>query len=184
MNYLENKNKPLSILEAGCGNGWLSGRLAATRDSKLWGTDVNKTELEQAGRVFGDKSNITFIEGDIRDIHFKKGHFDIIVFAASIQYFSSFEKIIPESLLLLKEGAEIHILDSYFYKADEIEAAKQRSLSYFRSIGFEEMAEHYFHHAVDSLDQFDHTLLYDPNSIKNKFFGKKDPFPWICIRNK
>src|ERR1700688_525276 len=51
-NYLENKNKPLSILEIGCGNGWLSARLVAIKNSTVTAIDINRTELNQARRVF------------------------------------------------------------------------------------------------------------------------------------
>jgi SAM-dependent methyltransferase len=179
--YLGNKNKPLLILEAGCGNGWLSARLAAIRESNVTGTDINKTELEQAMRLFGNKPNLKFTAGDIREIRFEK-KFDTIIFAASIQYFSSFENIIQQALSLLNETGEIHIIDSYFYKADELEFAKERSLIYYQSIGFEAMAEYYFHHSIDSLKLFNHKLLFDPAALKNKFFGNKDPFPWIRIK--
>ena len=183
INYLENKNKPLTILEAGCGNGWLSTKLSGIRNSVVTGTDINKPELEQAKRVFGGKENLSFIEGDIRNIKFKI-KFDIIIFAASIQYFPSFDEIIEGALWLLKDGAEIHIIDSYFYNNDETEKASQRSLSYYQSLGYEEMAKFYFYHSIDSLKGFDHKFLFDPSSLKNKLFRNKDPFPWICITPK
>ena len=181
INYLENKNKPLSILEAGCGYGWLSGRLAGIKGSTVTATDINKTELDQSKRVFTGRPNLDFIEGDIRNLKFKN-KFDVIIFAASIQYFSSFEEIIEAALWLLNDEGEIHILDSYFYTATEMEKARQRSLSYYRSIGCEEMSEFYFHHSVDSLKEFDHKFLFDPTALKNRLFRKKDPFPWICIK--
>lgn len=179
--YIENKNKPLRILEIGCGNGWLSASLASISNITVLGTDINKIELSQAKRVFENKLNLSFAEADILNLH-PENTFDMIVFAASIQYFSSFEKMIREALLLLKKGGEIHILDSFFYKNGKINEAKQRSLLYYRSIGFEQMAEDYFHHSAESLHLFDTKLLFDPASIKNKYFGKKDPFPWICIK--
>ena len=183
VNYLENKKRPLSILEAGCGNGWLSGRLAAIRHSRITGTDINKTELHQAKSVFGKRSNIRFEEGDIRSMDFKE-KFDAVIFAASIQYFCSFDKIIADVLSVLNESGEVHILDSYFYKANEIPGAKERTRAYFRSLGVEEMAAFYFHHAVDSLGSFNHTFLFDPRILKNKLFRKNDLFPWVCIKAK
>ena len=59
-NYLENKNKPLSILEIGCGNGWLSAKLAALKNSTVTGIDINKTEVSQAREVFSGMTNISF----------------------------------------------------------------------------------------------------------------------------
>jgi 2-polyprenyl-3-methyl-5-hydroxy-6-metoxy-1,4-benzoquinol methylase len=179
-NYLEKKNKPLTVLEAGCGNGWLSARLSAITGSAITGADINKTELDQARRVFGKRTNITFTEGNIADIHFQK-KFDVIIFAAAVQYFPSFEEIIGDALPLLNKDGEIHITDSYFYNAAKIEKAKERSVLYYQSIGYGEMAEFYFHHSVGSLSSFNYKLLFNPAALKNKLFRKKDPFPWIRI---
>ena len=179
---LENKNKPLTVLEVGCGNGWLSAGLATIKDSVITGVDINKTELEQAQRVFYKIKNVSFIEGDIRTIDFKNIKFDVIIFAASIQYFPSVKEIIQAALSLLNEGGEIHILDSYLYEMSETENARKRSLSYYHSLGYEEMAAFYYHHSIDELSSFHYKLLFDPATIKNKIFGKKDPFPWICIK--
>lgn len=184
INYLENKKRPLAILEIGCGNGWLSAKLSTIKDSTIIGTDINKTEIDQAKRLFANKSNVKFKVGDIREIDFKNKKFDIIIFAASIQYFSSFEEIINYNILMLCKGGEIHILDTIFYKANEIEKARLRSLSYYRSIRYEEMAEFYFHHDIDSLNLFDHRLLFNPKALINKLFKKNEPFPWICINGK
>ena len=75
--YLSNKNKTLDILEVGCGNGWLSGRLASLRAVTITATDINKTELSQARRLFEKKPNLSFKAGDIRSLYFDK-KFDII----------------------------------------------------------------------------------------------------------
>lgn len=179
--YLDNKSKPLSILEVGCGNGWLSAKLASIRNASVLGTDINNTELSQAKRVFINKSNLSFSEADIMYLH-PGNKFDMIIFAASIQYFSSFEKIIQQALSLLNKDGEIHILDSFFYKDRDIDEAKLRSASYYHSIGYEQMAEYYFHHAAESIHLFNAKLIFDPASVKNKYFGKKDPFPWIRIK--
>jgi ubiquinone/menaquinone biosynthesis C-methylase UbiE len=180
-NYLENKYKSLSILEVGCGNGWLSARLSALKSSKVTGMDINNTELTQARRVFSGLSNLYFKEGGIIDIPLDK-KFNVIVFAASIQYFQSFERIIRDALTLLTDSGEIHILDSNFYHPNELESAKQRSLAYYHSKGFGEMARFYFHHSYDSLKNFNHKVIFNPYNLKNKIFRKNDPFPWICIK--
>lgn len=183
ISYVEKKERPLKILEVGCGNGWLSAKLSAIKGSAITGSDINKTELEQAKKVFSDKKNVSFIEIDIRDIDTEE-KFDVIIFAASIQYFSSFENVINTALSYLSENGEIHILDSFFYPADEIENARKRSVGYYRSIGYEEMAAYYFCHSLDSLRSFEHRILFEPRTFKNKYFGNNDPFPWICIAKK
>jgi ubiquinone/menaquinone biosynthesis C-methylase UbiE len=180
-NYLQKKKHPLSILEMGCGNGWLSARLSAVKDSTVTGMDINKTELAQAVRVFSGLPNISFKEGGIKEVPTDR-KFDTIVFAASIQYFQPFEWIVLDALNLLSDSGEIHILDSHFYYPAELESAKERSRAYYQSTGFEEMSGFYFHHSYDSLKIFDHTIMFNPDSFTGKLFWKNDPFPWIRIK--
>lgn len=179
-NYLGNKNKPLSILEIGCGNGWLSAKLATLKNSKVTGIDINKTEVNQARKVFLCMSNLSFNLCGLKDMPVGK-KFDVIVFAASIQYFPSFERVVQDAFSFLNNAGEIHILDSHFYYPNELESAKQRSLEYYRSTGFDEMADFYFHHSYNTLLNFKHKIIFSPYSLKNKMFRKNDPFPWICI---
>ena len=87
--YLLAKHKPLNIFEAGCGNGWLSHQLSAIPGSSITASDLNLAELQQAARVFSDISNIKFVYGDSSAVLSGNNKYDIIIFAASIQYFSS-----------------------------------------------------------------------------------------------
>src|SRR4051794_23945424 len=47
--YLQGKTK-LTIAEIGSGNGWLCNQLSSIEGSKIYGIDVNYTELQQAAR--------------------------------------------------------------------------------------------------------------------------------------
>jgi 2-polyprenyl-3-methyl-5-hydroxy-6-metoxy-1,4-benzoquinol methylase len=181
LKLLRKKNRPLNILEVGCGNGWLSDKLAGLMNSTVMGIDINEVELIQAKRVFGYKDNIQFAIESLNSVE-RSRRYDVIVFAASIQYFPDLHKTIQTGLSLLNPDGEIHILDSHFYHRNEIQAAIQRSHSYYQAIGFEEMADRYFHHAFESLSGFHQKKLFDPLHLKNKIFLGKDPFPWICIK--
>ena len=178
--YLINKKKALKILEVGCGNGWLSYHLSQIPFSNVVGLDVNFPELQQAARVFAATPNLNFIYGDLNDLPNQK--FDVIVFAASIQYFNSFSNIMKSALEHLNDGGEIHIIDSHFYYQTEVEDAKQRSHEYFSSKGFNKMDDFYFHHTLKELGEFNVEILYDPNSFLNRTLKRKSPFHWVCIR--
>ncbi len=183
LNWLQKKRRPLSILEVGSGNGWLSAMLSSISESRVTGIEINPTELQQAQRVFYDK-NIEFVQEDIRSVFFDDKKFDIILFAASVQYFASFREIIDRSMLLLHEGGEIHITDSFFYKETELEHAISRTAKYYRSCGFTAMSDFYFHHTTESLKHFNHKFLFNPASISNKLFNKTGVFPWVCIQKQ
>jgi ubiquinone/menaquinone biosynthesis C-methylase UbiE len=180
MQYLQRKNLPLKILEVGCGNGWFSCQLSQIPYSHITGIDINLLELQQAERVFGHIPNLNFIYGDIDSLEPEK--FDVIVFAAAIQYFQAFSEVIETALGLLNNSGEIHIIDSHFYSEAEVKGAKRRSLEYFHKQGFDEMNEFYFHHSLKELKAFDFSVLCDPNAWLHKIFKMKNPFHWIRIK--
>ena len=179
--FLYNKGRPLNILEAGCGNGWLCSMLADIPGSTVTGIDINTSELYQARRVFATKTNLFFAEGDPVTAALEN-RFDTVIFAASLQYFPSIHEIIDKALSLLQQHGEIHIVDTHFYETGgQALAARQRSAHYYKSLGCPEMSLFYHHHVYDSLSPFKYKFLFDPRLWRNRFFGTKDPFPWICI---
>jgi len=180
--YLTRKNKPLNILEIGCGNGWLAAKLADIAGTKVTALDINKVEIDQAKRVF-KKDNLQFGDYGFEPEQFSWTKFDIILFAASIQYFSPVQEMIAKALSCLSDDGEIHIIDSNFYKADEIEGAKKRTHDYFKSMNSPQMAAYYFHHQLNDLRGFNYRIINDPNSILNKL-TKRSPFYWVRIKNQ
>lgn len=182
VNYLQKKQRSLKILETGCGNGWLSHQLSMLPGADVIGSDVNFTELQQAARVFGSTPNLQFIYGDIRSEVFENMLFDIVVFAASVQYFPSLTEIINSTFKLLKPQGEIHIIDSHFYKSGEAVIAKKRTDEYYDQLGFPEMADHYFHHCLSELGAFSFKILYKPFPFAGLLSGNSNPFTWVCIK--
>ncbi len=184
VSYLKNKKKPLKILEVGCGNGWLSSQLANMENVTVTGIDINHRELSQAISVFANKSNLNFEYDDIRDGKLKDRKFDIIIFAASLQYFPSIFQILNTASSYMEENGEIHILDTPFYKDGEVDTARQRSKEYYDLSGFPEMGAFYFHHKFSGLHHFKFDILYDPDSFINKFIKRRNPFYWLCVYPK
>jgi ubiquinone/menaquinone biosynthesis C-methylase UbiE len=181
INYLKKKKGPLNVLEVGCGNGWLSSKLADIENATITGLDINRVELNQAASVFGNKCNLSFEYGDLRDGIFSNRKFDIIVFAASLQYFPSIAHIINAAWPLLSLKGEIHILDTPLYKASEILPAQQRCKNYYDHLGFPEMRAFYFHHPFSHLYQFGYTIMHNPFSTINSLLKKGSPFYWLYI---
>ncbi|HYE53293.1 MAG TPA: class I SAM-dependent methyltransferase [Chitinophagaceae bacterium] len=170
-----------SVIEVGCGNGWLANRIASA-GMQVTAIDVNLVELQQGKAVFKDNDRLHFRAGDLYTAVEKNEAFDAVVFAASIQYFSSFETIIQKALAHLRSKGRIYIIDSHFYKNHEITAARQRTIDYYTTAGFASLSEHYFHHPVDVLASFNTQVLYDPRNWKNVFRRKHEPFHRICIQ--
>jgi SAM-dependent methyltransferase len=183
--YLARSSQPLAILELGCGNGWLSNQLAGIPSTWVCGLDRNPLELAQAVRLFAG-SNLVFLEADISSLPFSLRSFDVILLASVIQYIADLPALILRLKPLLKPGGEIHLLDSPLYRPGELLSARQRSRSYYASLGIPEMAGHYFHHPVSALEPFSAHWLYRPDSLKARLarrFGEAvSPFPWVCLR--
>lgn len=181
--HLQRKKKPLKILEIGCGNGWFSAALAnAARSWTVTGTDINTTELDQATRVFGSIQNLNFSFFDVYANEVITGKYDVIVFAASVQYFSSLTQVIEKSLSLLSPIGEIHLIDTIFYKNEMLAAAKERTDKYFSDLGYPMASKYYFHHSLEDLTGFEFVILEKPATKLQKLFGNRSPFYWISVK--
>jgi len=179
LQYLESRKENYSVLDIGCGNGWFAHKMALHKFSNVDGLDINVEELEQAARVFNIK-NLQFVYADIfeeSNSFFKK--YDIIMLNACVQYFENIGKLLSTLKSFLKAQGEIHIVDSPFYRPNEIDAAKKRTQNYYKSMGVSEMSENYFHHSLNDIKDFE--ILYSPSkNMIDKVFRKKDsPFMWL-----
>jgi SAM-dependent methyltransferase len=110
--YLSANKRSAGILEIGCGNGWLSRRLAEVPGSRVIGLDPNLGELRQAARVFRKQPNLKFIYGEFYSNVLQDLSFDIIVMAATVQCFPLLSRIIADALTYLRPHGELHLLDS------------------------------------------------------------------------
>jgi len=145
----------------------------------ITGLDINGVEILQAKRVF-HHANLKFICKAFEPGMFFDEKFDIVLFAASVQYFPSLQTVLNDALSILKENGEIHITDSHVYKAGGQYLAAQRTEKYYAQLGCPEMAGHYYHHVINELLPFNHKILLNPESLFARI-TKKDPFYWISI---
>lgn len=185
MGYLRGLDQPLRILDLGCGIGWMSHHLSRLPDSEIIGVERIASEMDQAREIFSDRDNLLFREADV--FHDELGQFDVIVMGASVQYFPALTALVERLTDLLNPGGEIHILDTPFYKRDQVEKAKMRSQTYYRKMGYGELAGHYHHHAREEMEELGGESLYDPGTLwhrmTRRLLGQVDsPFPWYRIR--
>ncbi|WP_161959940.1 class I SAM-dependent methyltransferase [Xanthomonas arboricola] len=178
-----------AIAELGCGNGWLSQLLAQSLQRDVCGIDVNRTELTQAARVFCHDQRLSFIAADIQTVTLPREAFDVIVLPACIQYFADPAALVIRLLAQLRDGGELHILDSPLYAdAQAADASAARSLRYFTELGVPALAAHYHQHTYASFDRFVVQPLFDPrrpSARLRKMFKLKQPhFPWLCFRKQ
>ncbi len=184
--------KRIRIMDLGCGNGWMAGRLAGRKDREVWAVDLNAHELRQGARLFG-RGNLHFVYADLasgngipRDsgIPFREMGFDFVILAASVQYFPDFPALIDILRGILKPSGEIHITDSPFYRNEaERAAARQRTLDYYTRVGIAEMADYYYHHLWEEAKKAGAINLSNRLSVKLlQKAGLLTPFPWLMLR--
>lgn len=148
--HLRDQGNALRILDIGCGNGWMSAALAADGHSVL-AMDAHLEELEQAARTFPDR-NATWCLGDPRHAALPRSTFDVVLFAASLQYFPSLPDLFNAIVPTLSPTGSVHVLDTVLY-ADERHKAEAlaRSTAYYRSIDAPEMIAYYHAHTLSEL---------------------------------
>ena len=160
--YLGRFRKRITILELGCGNGWLSHRIACATNAAVVGLDRDSPELQQARRVFSFPRNLGWLSADIHISPFAGCVFDVIVIASAIQYFADLRSLLGTLIPLLMPHGEIHILDSPLYSEGELPDARERSKRYYEKLGFPGMAARYHHHTLTALDAYNLDWLYTP----------------------
>lgn len=180
--YFKNKNIN-TVIELGCGNGWLIRYVGKHIQASFCGIDVNERELLQAARVNSNQD--CFAYADIFSPALTELRSDIFILASCIQYFPDLKALLTQLLAMLNKDGEIHIVDSPIYNNDRSSKARQRSKEHFARFDADLMSNFYNHHTWQNLQSFSYKVLYNPHNPMN-FFGKKyassSPFPWIVIK--
>lgn len=128
IDYLSLKKRSASILEIGCGNGWLSFQLSTVPCSRVIGIDIDYSALRQAAGVFRHQPNLKFMYGDLCSDMLQGLTFDIIVFAASIHHMPSIPAALDAAIAHLTSNGEIHIIDTPILFPKELKIFDHRYL--------------------------------------------------------
>lgn len=172
-----------TVLELGCGNGWLTNFLSKSVESVI-GLDINLTELEVGAKLFDEP---VFAYGNIESEEFVlPTSVDAIVIASAIQYFENPVRLVNTLLNYLTPGGEIHIIDSPIYRDEQASSqARVRSLRYFTSLNVE-FPTYYQHHSFEDFGTIPINVLYNPDDVFsriNRWIGWEiRPFPWLIIK--
>lgn len=183
--YLSKRDPNLNILDLGCGSGWFASRILKEQNHNFYCVDVNLTDLEQGARVFSS-DKIKFIYADLFAVQFPRSSFDLVILNSSLQFFPDLKILMRELFYLLKSYGEIHIIDTPFYKEDELDFVKNKAIRYYESLGIPQMSSKYFYHSLKNLSSYNIKILYNPDGIRNKLsriaFESDSPFPWIIVK--
>ncbi|MBL8010840.1 MAG: class I SAM-dependent methyltransferase [Flavobacteriales bacterium] len=174
--------RSLRVLDVGCGNGWLSALLARQGHAVL-GIDRHLPELQQAARVFGDGPR--FALADLFHPALDGLRFDVVLFAASFQYFADARATLRRARALAPSG-EVHVMDTMLYPdADAAAAASARSAAYYAALGVPQLAANYHAHALcDVQAAGPHHHLRRPGvwkALMDRINGIRDPFHHVVL---
>jgi ubiquinone/menaquinone biosynthesis C-methylase UbiE len=174
-----------TLLDLGCGNGWMANGFARAGFS-VCALDLNDHELQQGARVFEKTSDIEWLSGNIFGNILPLRYFKTIVLASSAQYFPDLRSLIARLSSLLTDDGEIHIIDTPFYSPKHRGEAVERSRQYYAKIGFPAFTSRYHHHTFDEIADYRPEIRVRTNAILNlcrKLAGHQAiPFPWIIVR--
>ena len=98
------------MLDVGTGPGVLLVELARRRpDLRLTGVDLSADMIAFAGRNLGGRGEVHV--GDVADLPFEDGSFDVIVSSLSLHHWESPADAVPELARVLRPGGRVLIYD-------------------------------------------------------------------------
>jgi ubiquinone/menaquinone biosynthesis C-methylase UbiE len=92
------------ILDVGCADGYLDTFLK--KKGKVFGADINKTELEIAKAVNPD---VSYLTADINKLPFKSNYFDTVVCLEVLEHIENDNRAISELFRVLKKNGTLVI---------------------------------------------------------------------------
>jgi SAM-dependent methyltransferase len=106
----------LEILDLGAGNAWLSHRLAQ-RGHRVVALDVLDDSLDglRAVRYYTDHHRPPAVLAEFDHLPLPGDTIDVAIFNASLHYSTDYERTLTQTLLVLRRGGTLVILDSPMY---------------------------------------------------------------------
>jgi ubiquinone/menaquinone biosynthesis C-methylase UbiE len=110
MSFRENT----SVLELGCGNGWLCFKIASflNANGKVIGIDINENAVKQAEKSLSKFrfNNVDFKISDLYNLEFNET-FDYVICVNSFHHFTDHMSAMKKIDDLLRSGGEVIIID-------------------------------------------------------------------------
>jgi ubiquinone/menaquinone biosynthesis C-methylase UbiE len=104
-----------TVLEVGCGEGWLCRRLAGIcRDGAVVGIDVSEEMIHLARGQSADTGNLMFATGAAEEIPWAEDYFTHVLSVESAYYWFSPERAIRELFRVTAHGGRVFLLISYY----------------------------------------------------------------------
>ena len=132
------------VLDVGCGPGTILGAVtSAHRGTRGTGVDLGPVRIRQARERNGANPRVTFVHGDVQELEFGSGTFDVVYSRMLMQYVSDKEKAVAEMVRVCKPGGTVLLQDLdgqlvWHYPEDALmQQTVTRVLSSLRDSGFD-----------------------------------------------
>lgn len=128
---------PLTVLDLGAGNGWLSNHLAA-RGHHVAAVDLMTNDFDGLGCFRYFEHPFTPVQAEFEHLPFADGCADLVIFNASLHYAVDFGVTLAEALRVLTPHGRLVVLDSPIYHdADSgAQMVKEREHYFVKQYGF------------------------------------------------
>jgi arsenite methyltransferase len=104
-----------SVLDVGCGGGWLSRRLAKlVPDGRVIGMDVSDEMIRHARRASAGFDNLMFVTGQVAEIPWQANLFSHAISVESSYYWPNPAAGLKDIFRVLHEGGPAWILINYY----------------------------------------------------------------------
>jgi arsenite methyltransferase len=104
-----------SVLDVGCGGGWLSRRLAKlVPDGRVIGMDISDEMIHHARRASADIGNLMFVTGQVAEIPWQANLFSHAISVESSYYWPNPPAGLKDIFRVLHEGGSAWVLINYY----------------------------------------------------------------------
>lgn len=166
-------NSSLFVLDAGCGEGFVSHSLNnAVSEIKTLGVEYTNEALEIAKKSFPSYS---FEQGDVTALSYPDGYFDVAVCSEVLEHLKQPEKALCELLRVSKKGVVITVPHEPFFCISNM-----LSLNHLKTFGNPE--GHINHWTRRSFNHFiANGVTKSRITIQINRGGAFNSFPWIGV---
>jgi SAM-dependent methyltransferase len=131
------------VLDVGCGPGTILGAAAAAGATRGMGVDLGPIRIRQARENNADNPRLKFVRGDVQELQFGSGTFDVVYSRMLLQYVPDKERAVAEMVRVCKPGGTVLIQDLdgqlvWHYPEDALmQQTVTRVLASLRDSGFD-----------------------------------------------
>ena len=108
--------RPLSIVDLGAGNGWLSRHMAHAGHKPI-AIDIRTDDVDGLGAARFEES-FPLVAASFDELPLQSESIDLAVFNASLHYAQDLSRTIAEAVRILRPHGTIAIIDSPFYRLE------------------------------------------------------------------